>query len=283
MAEQGLRRRRLGCVVALALAIMAVVAVGVTAWHDTMADPVVRRARVVLPGMPADAGPVTIALLSDFHTAEPNMPPSRLARIVEQVNRLHPDVIVLAGDFVSDPGFGLRPYPIADSIAPLGRLRAPLGVYAVIGNHDFTRNERTVRQELAHQRITVLSRYARQVGPLVMGGLNHPYIGRPRLAATLATMDRLAGGKVLVSHFPDPFAFMPANTGLMLAAHTHCGQVRLFGWAPITNSGYGQRFVCGLVRERGNTLVVTAGLGTSIIPVRLGALPDFWLIEARPR
>jgi predicted MPP superfamily phosphohydrolase len=69
----------------------------------------------------------------------------------------------------------------------------------------------------------------------------------------------------------------------MLAGHTHCGQIRFFGWAPMTNSRYGQRYACGLVRERGNALYVTAGIGTTVLPVRLGARPDLWLIEVRPK
>lgn len=199
------------------------------------------------------------------------------------MNALRLDVVVLAGDFVSDPSLGLRPYPIEASIAPLGRLRARLGIYAVIGNHDFWAGPAKIRLVLARHGITLLGRDALRVGPLVMGGLNHPHIGRPRLAATLTSMRRLSGRQVPVSHYPNPIAHLPANTGLMLAGHTHCGQIRLFGWAPITNSAYGQRYVCGEVRERGNTLFVTAGLGTSIVPVRLGARPDIWLIETCPR
>jgi predicted MPP superfamily phosphohydrolase len=211
------------------------------------------------------------------------MPPSRLARIVGQVNALKPDVIVLAGDFVSDPGLGLWPYPEAASLAPLAKLRATYGVYAVIGNHDYQRGPQMIRKDLEAQGIVMLGRYARQVGPLVVGGINHSYIGPIRMATTVASMHRLDGGRILVSHYPDHFTRFPSNTGLMLAGHTHCGQVRLFGWAPVTNSAYGQKYVCGLARERGNTLIVTAGLGTSIIPFRLGAPPDIWLVEVRPQ
>lgn len=282
MAGRGLGERRIGRAVVLAL-VALVVAIGLKAWHDTMADPIVRRVTVALPGMPAGAAPVTIALLSDIHPAEPTMPPSRLARIVRQVNALRPDVIVVAGDFVSDPGIGLRPYPLAASVAPLGRLRAPLGVYAVTGNHDYRRDDARIRREVARRGLTILNRYARRVGPLAMAGLDFPHFGDPSLSTALATMRRLGGARVLVSHIPDPFVRLPANTGLMLAAHTHCGQVRLFGWAPVTATHLPQRYACGLVREHGNTLIVTAGLGTSIIPVRFGARPDIWLIEVRPQ
>jgi predicted MPP superfamily phosphohydrolase len=283
MARTKLRKRPLGCAIGLAVALLIAVWIALAAWRDTMAEPVVRRTTLQLPGMSTDAKPVTIALLSDFHPADPNMPPQRLARIVGEVNALRPDVIVLAGDFVSDAGLGLRPYPIPASIAPLGNLRAPLGIFAVLGNHDSWDGRGAVQRELARQGITVLSNSARQAGPLAIAGLDDLITEHARLAATLAAMRNLPGGRVLVSHSPDAFPHLPANTGLMLAGHTHCGQIALFGWAPITNSQYGERYVCGLVRERGNVLVVTAGLGTSVVPVRLGARPDIWLIEVKPQ
>jgi predicted MPP superfamily phosphohydrolase len=247
-----------------------------------MAEPIIRHAGVVLPGMAPDAKPVTIALLSDFHPARPNMPLQRLAGIVGKVNALHPDVVVLAGDFVAGRGLDMRPYPIPASIAPLGGLKAPLGVFAVLGNHDSWNDRAAIRRELTRRGVTVLSNDARQVGPLAIGGLDDLLTGHARPKAMLAALARLKGGRVIVSHSPDPFARLPANFGLMLAGHTHCGQIRFFGWAPVTNSRYGGRFVCGLVREHGNTLIVTAGLGTSVVPVRLGARPDIWLIEVRP-
>jgi predicted MPP superfamily phosphohydrolase len=267
----------------LAIALLIAVWLVLAARHDTMAEPIVRRAAVELAGMPAGARPVTIALLSDLHPARPNMPLQRLARVVAEVNALHPDVVVLAGDFVADPGLGMHPYPIPAAIAPLGNLRAPLGVFAVLGNHDSWDGRAAVRRELVRQGITVLGNAARQAGPLAIGGLDDLITGHAHLAPTLAAMRKLHGGRVLISHSPDAFARLPANLGLMLAGHTHCGQIQLFGWAPVTNSRYGQRYVCGMVHERGNTLIVTAGLGTSVIPVRLGARPDVWLIEVRPQ
>lgn len=69
----------------------------------------------------------------------------------------------------------------------------------------------------------------------------------------------------------------------MLAGHTHCGQVALPLIGPLsTMSRYGRRYACGVVREGARTLVVTAGLGTSGIPLRLGAVPDMWLVEIGP-
>jgi predicted MPP superfamily phosphohydrolase len=69
----------------------------------------------------------------------------------------------------------------------------------------------------------------------------------------------------------------------MLAGHTHCGQIRLPWYGAIgTVSRYGERFECGLIREDGRTLIVGAGVGTSILPLRLGAPPDLWLVRLGP-
>jgi hypothetical protein len=70
----------------------------------------------------------------------------------------------------------------------------------------------------------------------------------------------------------------------MLAGHTHCGQVALpFVGALKTMSRYGRRYACGVVTEEGRSVVVTAGLGTSGLPLRLIAVPDMWLVELGPR
>jgi predicted MPP superfamily phosphohydrolase len=69
----------------------------------------------------------------------------------------------------------------------------------------------------------------------------------------------------------------------MLAGHTHCSQIRLpLVGALSTMSRYGDRYACGLIRERGKTLIVGAGLGTSLLPLRIGAPPEMWLVELRP-
>ena len=87
----------------------------------------------------------------------------------------------------------------------------------------------------------------------------------------------------MLSHSPDPFADLPPDIGLMVAGYTHCGQVSLPLIGPIVSfSDYGKRYACGLIREGGKTLIVGAGLGTSMIPLRIGAPPDMWLIELGP-
>ena len=96
---------------------------------------------------------------------------------------------------------------------------------------------------------------------------------------TLGRMKALGGVPILLSHSPDPFPSLPARIRLVLAGHTHCGQIRLPLLGPLaTESAYGDRYACGFMQENGRSLVVSAGLGTSILPLRIGAVPDMWLV-----
>jgi predicted MPP superfamily phosphohydrolase len=268
--------------------LLILVALGLSlvgwAYWTAIADPVVREARIGLARWPRATPPVRAVLVSDLHVAGPDMPPARLARIVRQINALAPDIVLIAGDFVSDKRTSTRHYSQADAAAPLAGLRSRLGSFAVMGNHDHWRDRAGAHRALAAAGVRLLDNEAVAAGPLALGGLDDPFTGRDDLAATLAAMRRLDGPRILLSHSPDPFPALPAEAGLlMLAGHTHCGQVRLpFVGAVKTLSRYGQRYACGLIRERGNILIVTAGLGTSGLPLRLGAAPDLWLVTLGP-
>ena len=252
-------------------------------YRTAVADPVVREAEVGLPGWPAGRPPLRVLLISDLHVAGPDMPPSRLARIVGRMNRLRPDIVLIAGDLVSDKRWATRRYALSEAVAPLAGIRAPLGAFAVLGNHDHWRNTDEARATLTAAGVRVLENDAARAGPVAIGGLDDPFIGRDDLAATLAAMDRTGGAGLLLSHSPDPFPAVPRRVGLMLAGHTHCGQIRLpFVGALSTMSEHGQRYACGRIDEGGRTLIVTAGLGTSLVPLRLGARPDMWLVRIGP-
>jgi predicted MPP superfamily phosphohydrolase len=106
--------------------------------------------------------------------------------------------------------------------------------------------------------------------------------GRPRrgiddLAATLAKVPGDAG-VVLLAHEPDIFPRVPERVALTLCGHTHGGQVRLFGHSPVVPSRYGNRYAYGHVREH-TDLIVSGGLGCSIIPVRLGMPPEIVVVD----
>jgi len=266
------------------LALVVVIALGVKAWHDTMRRPVVERLVVESQALPAGAPPVTIALLADIHVAGPDMPPSRLADIVAQVNALQPDLVAIAGDLVSEKRTATHVYTAAEVIAPLGKLPAQLGVVVVPGNHDHWFDWEGLARELArYPQMTVLRNQAVQRGRVVIGGVDDDFTDKAELPATMAAMQRLAGARILLSHSPDIFPQVPVDVDLVLAGHTHCGQIAWpWGGAPATMSDYGNRYACGITRQHGKTLVTSAGLGTSLLPVRLFTQPEIWLIEIRP-
>lgn len=268
--------------VALLLALGLAVAAGLAAfmYRTAIADPVVRRTSVALPGL---ARPVRVVLMSDIHVGGPDMPPLRLAGIVERINALQPDVVLIAGDLVTEKRLATRLYSMAEAIAPLAALRPAVGTFAVLGNHDHWADPAGARAALRRAGITLLGNDAARAGPLALGGLDDAFTGRDDLGRTVARMRALPGARILLSHSPDPFPRVPPDVRLMVAGHTHCGQVRLpVVGALSTGSDHGQRYACGRVDENGRTLVVTAGLGTSGIWFRLGAVPDLWLIELRP-
>lgn len=253
-------------------------------YGTAVSEPKVREARVAIPGWPDGAPSLRLLLISDVHVAGPDMPPARLRRIVGRINRRAPDIVLIAGDLVSDKRIATRYYSHEEAVAPLAALRPRLATLAVLGNHDHWRDSAAARRALARAGIRLLSNQAVQVGPVAVGGLDDDFTGRSDLPATLAGLRRLSGPKLLLSHSPDPFPDAGSDIVLMLAGHTHCGQVAPPVIGPVsTLSRYGRRYACGLVREGGRTLIVSSGLGTSVLPIRLGAMPDMWLVEIGPR
>lgn len=255
-------------------------------------DPVVRTASVLVPDWPANQPPLKILLMSDTHVAGPDMPPERLARILRQLNASKPDLVLLAGDFVSEKRLATKHYSPDELAAPFSLLRAPLGVVAAPGNHDHWAGLPAIVSALRRNGVTVLANDAVKRGPLIIGGVDDEFTNHDNLAATYAAMDALdrAGAKaprVLVTHSPDIVPDLPAPVGAVMTGHTHCGQIVLPLVGAVANvSHYGKRFACGDISDtnaRGTVqrVFVSAGLGTSVLPLRFGVPPDVWLVTLK--
>lgn len=262
-----------------AACVAATLALAGYSYSEARRDPVVREARIALPDWPAGAAPVRVALVSDIHVGTAAMDAARLDRIVGQINALAPDLVVIAGDFIFGHAAGSAARIGTPMVAPLSRLRAPLGVLAALGNHDHWTGGAAVRALLERAGIVVIDNQAVQRGPLAIGVAGDDFSRHTDLPATLRAMQPLHGARIMLTHSPDLAPGLPANVGLLLAGHTHCGQVVLPVYGPLTDvSRFGARFRCGVRREGGRTVVTTAGLGTSGGPFRLGAPPDLWLL-----
>lgn len=276
------RRRWLGW--AALAALLGLLLLGRGYWNATR-DPVVRTASVAVADWPAGQPPLRILLLSDIHVAGPDMPPQRLARIVGDLNRLTPDLVLIAGDLVSEKRTATHIYTPREVVAPLGGLRAPLGVVVAPGNHDHWFDPDALRDELEAHGIHVLQNQAARFGPLIVGGVDDDYSGHDDVPATFAAIDALGPGvPVLLTHSPDIVPDLPRHVAAVFAGHTHCGQIRFPLVGAITYvSRYGDRFACGDIDDRGQRLFVGAGLGTSILPLRYLTPPDAWLVTLGPK
>ena len=97
----------------------------------------------------------------------------------------------------------------------------------------------------------------------------------------MTALYRLPGAKLVLTHAPEVTPYLPGNVHLVLAGHTHCGQVLIPWVTALPRVGRG-RYGCGWTRDSGRLNLVTAGVGTSILPIRLGADPDMWLLTLGP-
>ncbi|MEZ5913040.1 MAG: metallophosphoesterase [Paracoccaceae bacterium] len=258
----------------------------------------VRRWRVAAKGW--RGAPLTIAVIADLHVGEPFVSRARVAKIVSKTNALGADLCVILGDLAAGHRFVTAPVPLSEAAAELGKLRAPLGVYAVLGNHDWwddpaAQDRRAGPVEagrtLEAAGIPVLEnrcvKIARKGGDFWLAGLGDQlalfrrgggFDGVDDLPGTLAQIEDDAPA-ILLAHEPDIFPQVPDRVALTLSGHTHGGQVRIFGYSPVVPSKFGNRFAYGHVREGGRDLVVSGGIGCSILPVRLGVTPEVTMIE----
>ena len=272
-----------------AIALLALGLLVLVAWQEARRDPVVRRMSVRLPHWPAGAPRVTVALLADIHIGSSATTPARLSRIVAQVNALRPDLVLLAGDFVAggEPAAGRR--YAAMLRAPLAGLRAPLGVVAVLGNHDHWVDADLMRRTLTAAGIRVLDNAAVERGPIAVVGVGDAFTNHADPTAAFAAAASLPGARVEVTHMPDWKAMPPPGAAaLVLAGHTHCGQVVLPFLGPLlvtsprlSRALYDPHYRCGAVHDRDRLVIVTGGIGASL-PLRLGAPPDLWLLTLGP-
>jgi predicted MPP superfamily phosphohydrolase len=248
---------------------------------------------------------LTIAAIADIHACRPWMTPERIRSIVELTNGLDADLIVLLGDYVAGHHFVTGPVDSDEWSRELSGLRAPLGVHAILGNHDWW-HDLTVqragagipfpRPALERVGISVHDNDAVRLSKAGQGfwlaGLGDQLaffpmrrqrpgqrIGVDDLAGTLAKVTDDAP-LILLAHEPDIVARIPepSRVALTLSGHTHGGQVRVFGYSPVVPSRFGNRFAYGHVRDRCD-LIVSGGLGCSILPVRVGVPPEVVVVQ----
>ncbi|MFG1230266.1 metallophosphoesterase [Xanthobacter wiegelii] len=245
--------------------------------------------------------PLTIAVLTDFHIGEPAMGLGRIERIVAATNALNPDLIVLLGDYPENLLWTTRSVSLAEFARAMTGLKAPLGVWSVLGNHDWWDDEQAMRRRKGPTNVTraldavgipVLENQAVKLShrrqSFWLAGLGDArafpragldlFDGVDDLPGTLAECEG-DDPVILLAHEPDIFVSVPDRVALTLCGHTHGGQIRIAGWSPSIPSAFGHRFRYGHIIEDGRHLIVSSGLGCSRLPVRVGVPPEIVQIE----
>ncbi|HZS65089.1 MAG TPA: metallophosphoesterase [Xanthobacteraceae bacterium] len=254
---------------------------------------VVTRYSVVTPRWPNGKG-LSITVIADLHAGGPNMLQQEIQRIVETANGLKSDIVVLLGDYFATHRFVTEKVPHAVWAAELAKLQAPLGKWAILGNHDWWFDIDGVRKALADVHIPVLENKAVPLGEesnrFWLAGVgdqlayplgNGKFRGVDDLKGTLDQV-RTEDPVILLVHEPDIFPQVPDNVALTIAGHTHGGQIRLpFIWPMLVPSAYGARYAYGHIVEQHRHMVVSGGLGVSYVPLRLGVPPEIVRIDIK--
>ena len=255
-------------------------------WHEPRSL-AVRRLTLRLPHWPAALDGTTVAAVSDLHTGAPHVDVKRVEQIVRCVNRQKPELVALLGDY-ADPtvAFGHRVEP-GEVARALAKLEAPLGRFAVLGNHDWADHGAHMARALREHGITVLEndvvRCKKGDGPLSwtpfwIAGVADAMTRDPRLDPTLARVPP-DEPVILLSHDPDVFPHVPDRVSLTLAGHTHGAQVDIpVVRDKVTPSQHGAHYTDGHEVEGGRHLFVSTGVGTSRLPIRFRARPEVALL-----
>lgn len=254
-----------------------------------------------------------LAIIADLHVCEPWMSVERVAGIVDKTNRLGADAVLLLGDYIVGHRLGKMstPVPFAAWAGELAKLNAPLGVHAVLGNHDWwdqyevqERRAGPTRSGLALEAAGIpvyenkAVRLIKDGIPFWIAGLGDQwafwpleenyekfkregkigYEGVDDLPGTMAQITDDAP-VILMVHEPDIFPRVSDRVSLTLCGHTHGGQLRVLGYSPIVPSRFKNRYAYGHVVEDGRNLIVSGGLGCSAFPLRLGVPPEIVVVD----
>ena len=275
------RRGRAATAGAAAVALAAAAVAWRALWHEPRHGRI-RERELRLPRWPAELDGLRVALISDLHTGAPHVDEERIERLVAAVNPRAADLVLLLGDFVDPNVRGGSPVAPEAVARRLGELHAPLGVLAVLGNHDWRHGGERIPAALRAAGIRVLENEVADLGRLHVAGVAD---ARTRDADVARTVRAVPAGApvLLLSHDPDLFPHVPDRVALTVSGHTHGGQVAV----PVLRrkvipSRYGERYARGHVVEGGRHLYVTAGFGTSGWPVRLFAPAEVVILALRP-
>lgn len=231
--------------------------------------------------IPAEFDGKKIVFISDIHCGSwPFFDQKRTEDLVNQVNALHPDLILLGGDYVSDD-----PQYVSPCFTSLSKLKAPLGIYGVLGNNDPYNLSIDAMKNVNITYIGNEGFWVEENGAKIrIGGVGDVQTDTQNQNSAIGNAKE-NDFVMIVSHNPDFFPILDkSKADVMLSGHTHGGQITFFGlWAPSVHSKYGQKFRTGVIKDNNTTLVVSNGIGTIILPMRFFAPPQITVLELKKK
>ena len=220
--------------------------------------------------------PITLLHLTDIHLRTCN---DWLDQLCENIRHLHPDAVVITGDVVTK---GWKRAAVDQFLQAIPD--APLGKFAVMGNWEHWAGAPVERWEpiLVSHGIELLTDEWRDLGDFVLCGTQDKLTGQPDI---LRSLEGRPANKptVVLTHSPSIFPELyPHNIDLVLAGHSHGGQVRLPKLGAVWTPNGTDRFVAGWYHEQGTHMFVSRGIGWSIAPVRMWCTPEIAHIQMNP-
>jgi uncharacterized protein len=249
--------------------------------------PQLHEKQLAIPNLPAVYAGLRVAHLTDLHISG-RIGKRYFEQIVDHVNDARPDIIAITGDIVE------RNTCIDWIPGTLGRLRAPRGVYYILGNHDLRVDVARLKATLTEFGLDHLGGQTRSLAhhdtnepPILLAGNELPWQGpAPSVSDTMNATERRNELRILLAHTPDQFDWAAAHDfDLVLAGHNHGGQVCIPLIGPVlVPSRYGTRFACG-VFTRGNTVLHVSRGTSSLSPVRYNCPPEvaILVLQQKPK
>lgn len=234
----------------------------------------VTRHAVQVPGGPPSMPPTRVAFMSDFHRSWTTSR-AHIRRAVQGCNQEQPDVVLVGGDYIS------RDVALAeDCAAEFAELRAPRGVYFVLGNHDYWHGPEKVRGALRAAGLRELKNASVLLGDgLHLVGVDDAWAGRPDPALAFAGTE--VGGRFVFTHNPMLFPALRERKCVVVCGHTHGGQV-VIPYVPNPYMRQWGDYVKGWFHEGNSHMYVNRGIGTLSLPIRFRCRPEITVFNLEP-
>lgn len=265
--------------------LLKIIFIGVIAWGFFIEPGLLFEKDLQVPHW--SQAPIKIAFFSDLHAGSPHINESYIKDLIQRINAMAPDIILIGGDLVINGVVGGTAIPFEDVAIWLRELKAPLGVYAVLGNHDWWNDGDKIRKILEKNNITVLENESKLMklqngSQFWLVGIGDDFTNHADVKKALSQIQS-EDPRILFMHDPAAIFEVKNKFFLALAGHMHGGQVYIPGiGALVTPGGAPKEWAQGWADFELGSLYVSKGVGTSILPVRLNAPPEFVVLNLRP-